>query len=368
MVTESTTNQMTASHTSKSISNSDQIYDTEGSGVINEDNITLVQDKNSTIKNNSFDYKNLESLNITSKGNNSVYYESTTSLNNGVPSTSTPVHEPLTTAKSLLSEPVPEPEPTSYITSSPGSQSEPSTTSEPENNSTDTLVPNSSTTTSEPEPHSSSEPKPTANSTPDTETTAEFTPEPEQTAKTTQKSEPIGNSTAEPEAESTSEPEPTEPTGKSTAEPEPKSTSEPEPTGKSNSEPEPTGTSDPKSEPESTSEPESEPEPESEHAFAEPSPIWHLAKEEWRWGWEFLIYFFGVMFILLGLFSFISVIRLWRMNHLLTMKRQKALAQQTLSNNSNEKPKKTHKSKYTLSLSVKVTFLRSIVWFGMCIT
>ena len=53
-------------------------------------------------------------------------------------------------------------------------------------------------------------------------------------------------------------------------------------------------------------------------AFEEPGPDWVVAKKEWKEAWEFHVYFFGVCFILLGLYSSACVLRLWGMEHLLS--------------------------------------------------
>ncbi|KAK3601695.1 hypothetical protein CHS0354_016053 [Potamilus streckersoni] len=58
-----------------------------------------------------------------------------------------------------------------------------------------------------------------------------------------------------------------------------------------------------------------EPEPET---FAEPQPAWDIAKELWKEAWEIHIYFFGPTFILLGMTCVATIIRLWKMEHLLS--------------------------------------------------
>ncbi|XP_071155826.1 uncharacterized protein [Mytilus edulis] len=241
-----------------------------------------------------------------------LYINSTTEPKSEPETTSEPKSEPETT-----SEPKSEPE----ITSEP--KSEPETTSEPESEPETTSEPKSEPeTTSEPksEPETTSEPQsePETTSEPksEPETTSELKSEPETTSEP--KSEPEATSEPESEPETTSEPE-SEPETTSEPESEPETTSEPESEPEATSEPEsePETTSEPESEPETTSEPEPETEPESE-SFPEPVPKWDLAMKEYKWGWDFLVYLFGVIFLLLGLYSVYNIIRLWRIEHLLS--------------------------------------------------
>ncbi|XP_052064976.1 proline-rich transmembrane protein 4-like isoform X9 [Mytilus californianus] len=248
-------------------------------------------------------------------------------------STSEPNSEPETTSESksepeTTSEPKSEPETTSEPKSEPETtsepKSEPETTSEPKSEPETTSEPKSEPeTTSEPksEPETTSEPRS------EPETTSEPKSEPETTSEP--KSEPETSSEPRSEPETTSEPK-SEPETSSEPRSEPETTSEPEP--ETTSEPEPETTSEPKSEPETTSEPEpettsepepeptSEPQPESEPevSFPEPVPQWDIAMKEYKWGWDFLVYLFGVIFLLLGLYSVYNIVRLWRIEHLLS--------------------------------------------------
>ncbi|XP_052065025.1 proline-rich transmembrane protein 4-like isoform X17 [Mytilus californianus] len=208
-------------------------------------------------------------------------------------STSEPNSEPETTSESksepeTTSEPKSEPETTSEPKSEPETTSEPK--SEPE-------------TTSEPksEPETTSEPKS------EPETSSEPRSEPETTSEP--KSEPETSSEPRSEPETTSEPEP-----ETTSEPEPETTSEPKSEPETTSEPEPETTSEPEPEPTSEPQPESEP----EVSFPEPVPQWDIAMKEYKWGWDFLVYLFGVIFLLLGLYSVYNIVRLWRIEHLLS--------------------------------------------------
>jgi hypothetical protein len=40
--------------------------------------------------------------------------------------------------------------------------------------------------------------------------------------------------------------------------------------------------------------------------------------QEYKWGWDFLVYLFGILFLLLGFYSIFNIIRLWRINHLIS--------------------------------------------------
>ncbi|KAK3101697.1 hypothetical protein FSP39_005586 [Pinctada imbricata] len=267
-------------------------------------------------------------------------------------STSEPTPEPKSTA-----EPTPEPKssvepsPESKSTAEPKSTSEP--TPEPKSTAEPTPEPKSSVEPS-PEPKSTAEPKSTSEPTPEPKSTAEPTPEPKSSAepspetKSTSEPTPEAKSSAEPTPEPKSTAEPTsEPKSSSEPIPEPKSTAEPKPEPKSSSEPtaEPKSTAEPGATPEPgrstrpglspgvpTNEPEPEPspgtsepgaepetEPESEFsAFSEPQPEWDVAMAEWKWGWYILVYVFGALFIILALFSLLSVVRLWKKKHLLS--------------------------------------------------
>ncbi|CAG2221951.1 unnamed protein product [Mytilus edulis] len=253
-----------------------------------------------------------------------LYINSTTEPKSEPETTSEPKSEPETTSEpksepEITSEPKSEPE----TTSEP--ESEPETTSEPKSEPETTSEPKSEPeTTSEPqsEPETTSEPKSEPETTSEPKSEPETTSEPESEPETTSepKSEPETTSEPKSEPETTSEPK-SEPEATSEPESEPETTSEPESEPETTSEPEsePETTSEPESEPETTSEPESEPEtePESE-SFPEPVPQWDLAMKEYKWGWDFLVYLFGIIFLLLGLYSVYNIIRLWRIEHLLS--------------------------------------------------
>ncbi|XP_048738546.2 uncharacterized protein LOC125653236 [Ostrea edulis] len=234
-------------------------------------------------------------------------------------SVSEPISEPKSSAEPSTEPSTTEPiyEPKSEPTSEPVSTFEPI----PEVTSSEPIFEPNSTTVSISEPTLSTEPFP------EPKTAAEPTSEPRSSAEPESTPEP--NPTSEPEStpepNPTSEPE-TTPEPEVTSEPHPESTAEP--TGEPISEPtsEPKVVSEPSPEPESTSpepeveptsEPGSEPEPEGE-AFAEPHPDWNIALKEWQWGWEVLVYFFAGLFLVLAGLSLLSVIRLWKIKHLLS--------------------------------------------------
>ncbi|XP_062589203.1 proline-rich transmembrane protein 4-like [Saccostrea cucullata] len=242
-----------------------------------------------------------------------------------------PSHEPVSTAEpSVEPKPTHEPKSTAEPVSEPESTAEPvpEQTSEPTSEPRSTAEPTSEpVVTPEPNPESNTSPEPTS----EPESTAEPTSEP----VVTPEPNPEPNSSPEPTSEpkSTAEPELTpepNPTSEPEITPEPEVTSEPhpepnataEPTGEPVSEPtgEPELVSEPTPEAESSSpEPEVEPEPEAEGAaFAEPHPVWDVAMKEWQWGWEILVYFFAASFLLIALLSLLSVIRLWKIKHLLS--------------------------------------------------
>ncbi|XP_052064954.1 proline-rich transmembrane protein 4-like isoform X5 [Mytilus californianus] len=271
------------------------------------------------------------STNSTSEPNSEP--ETTSESKSEPETTSEPKSEPETT-----SEPKSEPETTSEPKSEPETtsepKSEPETTSEPKSEPETTSEPKSEPeTTSEPrsEPETTSEPKSEPETTSEPKSEPETTSEPRSEPETTSepKSEPETSSEPRSEPETTSEPK-SEPETSSEPRSEPETTSEPEP--ETTSEPEPETTSEPKSEPETTSEPEpettsepepeptSEPQPESEPevSFPEPVPQWDIAMKEYKWGWDFLVYLFGVIFLLLGLYSVYNIVRLWRIEHLLS--------------------------------------------------
>ncbi|XP_052065050.1 uncharacterized protein LOC127704739 isoform X20 [Mytilus californianus] len=222
-------------------------------------------------------------------------------------STTVSKNEDILNVKSL-NEPISEPETTPELSAQPvntsetvwstNSTSEPN--SEPETTSESKSEPE---TTSEPksEPETTSEPKS------EPETSSEPRSEPETTSEP--KSEPETSSEPRSEPETTSEPEP-----ETTSEPEPETTSEPKSEPETTSEPEPETTSEPEPEPTSEPQPESEP----EVSFPEPVPQWDIAMKEYKWGWDFLVYLFGVIFLLLGLYSVYNIVRLWRIEHLLS--------------------------------------------------
>lgn len=110
----------------------------------------------------------------------------------------------------------------------------------------------------------------------------------------------ISEPTSEPESE------PTEVTPKSEPEDEENATEEPASEEDPNAEGEP-----------EDSNPEGEPEIDF-GAFEEPGPDWVVAKEQWQEAWEFHVYFYGACFVLLGLYSTVCVVRLWRIEHLLS--------------------------------------------------
>ncbi|XP_052064998.1 proline-rich transmembrane protein 4-like isoform X12 [Mytilus californianus] len=238
-------------------------------------------------------------------------------------STSEPNSEPETTSESksepeTTSEPKSEPETTSEPKSEPETtsepKSEPETTSEPKSEPETTSEPKSEPeTTSEPksEPETTSEPRSEPETTSEPKSEPETTSEPKSEPETTSepKSEPETSSEPRSEPETTSEPEP-----ETTSEPEPETTSEPKSEPETTSEPEPETTSEPEPEPTSEPQPESEP----EVSFPEPVPQWDIAMKEYKWGWDFLVYLFGVIFLLLGLYSVYNIVRLWRIEHLLS--------------------------------------------------
>ena len=244
--------------------------------------------------------------------------------------TSEPITEPTSEPKTEpTSEPKTEPtaepetEPTGEPITEPTSEPKTEPTAEPE------TVP-----TGEPVTEPTGEPKTEPTAEPKTEPTGEPVTEPSAEPETVPTGEPVTEPTAEPKTEPTSEPK-TEPTGEPVSEPtgEPKTepTAEPEVSPEPYPEPEnstaeptaePELVSEPIPEPEITSpepetEPGSEPEPEGQ-AFAEPHPEWEAALKEWQWGWEVLVYFFAALFLLLAALSLLSVIRLWKIKHLLS--------------------------------------------------
>ncbi|XP_052065058.1 uncharacterized protein LOC127704739 isoform X21 [Mytilus californianus] len=202
-------------------------------------------------------------------------------------STTVSKNEDILNVKSL-NEPISEPETTPELSAQPVNTSE-------------TVW--STNSTSEP----NSEPETTSESKSEPETTSEPKSEPETTSEP--KSEPETSSEPRSEPETTSEPEP-----ETTSEPEPETTSEPKSEPETTSEPEPETTSEPEPEPTSEPQPESEP----EVSFPEPVPQWDIAMKEYKWGWDFLVYLFGVIFLLLGLYSVYNIVRLWRIEHLLS--------------------------------------------------
>ena len=252
--------------------------------------------------------------------------------------TSEPITEPTSEPKT---EPTSEPltEPTSEPKTEPTSEPKTEPTAEPETEPTGEPI---TEPTSEPKTEPTAEPETVPTGEPVTEPTGEPKTEPTAEPKTEPTGEPVTEPTAEPETEPTAEPktEPTsepktEPTGEPVSEPtgEPKTepTAEPEVSPEPYPEPEnstaeptaePELVSEPIPEPEITSpepetEPGSEPEPEGQ-AFAEPHPEWEAALKEWQWGWEVLVYFFAALFLLLAALSLLSVIRLWKIKHLLS--------------------------------------------------
>ncbi|CAC5418215.1 unnamed protein product [Mytilus coruscus] len=253
----------------------------------------------------------------TNKNNFSIIVSKNEDILN-VKSSNEPIAEPETTPE-LSAQPVNTSETVLYSNSTSEPKSVPETTSEPKSEPKTTSEPKSEPeTTSEPksEPETTSEPKS------EPETTSEPKSEPETTSEP--KSEPETTSEPKSEPETTSEPK-SEPETTSEPKSEPETTSEPKSEPETTSEPksEPETTSEPKSEPENTSEPEpeptSEPEPESEpQPESEPGPQWDIAMKEYKWGWDFLVYLFGVIFLLLGLYSVYNIVRLWRIEHLLS--------------------------------------------------
>ena len=210
-------------------------------------------------------------------------------------------------------------------------------TSTTEQNTTGTSAPEPSTqesSTSEPSTPEPSTPEP---NTPEPSTPEPSTPEPSTPEPSTPEPSTPEPSTPEPSTPEPSTPEPSTPEP-STPEPSTPEPSTPEPSSPEPSSPEPTisepewpsteqkGSSEPTSEPETTVEPSAEPEnpisePEGETeppVFSERQPDFKLAKGEWKWAWEFMIYFFGIMFFILAVFSGLSVVRLWSMTHLIS--------------------------------------------------
>jgi hypothetical protein len=86
----------------------------------------------------------------------------------------------------------------------------------------------------------------------------------------------------------------------------------------------------PEPEPEPEVEPEPEPEPEGEptaepeddpclrECYAEPSPDWKEAKDDWKEAWEIHVYGVGIAFAVIGLYALICVIRLTQQRNLLS--------------------------------------------------
>ena len=230
--------------------------------------------------------------------------EPSTSGTQSSPKISTPDSEssaePTSVEQTTKPAPVTSPEPSATSTQS----SKISTDSE------SSAEPTSVEQTTKPAPVTNPEP-----SASDTKTSAE-----PRTAEHTTELEPGTSSEAEPvpTAEPTVEQRP------STDKPKVNKTSQTELTTgpgltietESKAEPEVTVETEPTAMPEGS---DTYPEPESEpDTFAEPAPDWEIAKLEWKEAWQFHIYFFGILFTLLGLYCLISVIRLWRMEHLLS--------------------------------------------------
>ena len=65
-------------------------------------------------------------------------------------------------------------------------------------------------------------------------------------------------------------------------------------------------------------EPPSKPEPNDVNPYAEPQPDWGVAKRKFSGAWGFHVYFAGIGFAILAVYSLASVIRLRRMKHLLS--------------------------------------------------
>ena len=237
--------------------------------------------------------------------------------------------EPTSVEQTTKPAPVTNPEPSATSTQS----SKISTDSE------SSAEPTSVEQTTKPAPVTSPEPSATSTQSSKISTDSESSAEPTSVEQTT-KTAPVTNpepstsdtkTSAEPRtAEHTTELEPV-PTAEPTVEQRP-STDKPKlnktsqtelTTGpgltietESKAEPEVTVGTEPTAMPEGS---DTYPEPESEpDTFAEPAPDWEIAKLEWKEAWQFHIYFFGTLFTLLGLYCLISVIRLWRMEHLLS--------------------------------------------------
>ena len=234
----------------------------------------------------------------------------------------TPVISPEPTTHEISPEPYTfesSPEPLTTETSSEPSPTkispEPSISAKP---STTVIRPESSISGTSPEPETSPEPliPETSPEPPSTETS----PEPLTTETIP---EPLTTEAVPKPLTPESSPEPSTPEPESTPEPSPEPSPEPPATDV-------TGKPEPKDnettaipEIETTAEPEESsstyPEPESElDTFAEPGPDWEIAKVEWKQGWEFHVYFYGALFVVLGLYCVVSVIRLWSMDHLLS--------------------------------------------------
>ena len=63
--------------------------------------------------------------------------------------------------------------------------------------------------------------------------------------------------------------------------------------------------------------------PDSEYTgdlLAKPVPDWEIAKKEWKAAWEVHLYLFGILFAILAVYSLVSIVRLWHIQHLLSKK------------------------------------------------
>ncbi|KAL3852072.1 hypothetical protein ACJMK2_015760 [Sinanodonta woodiana] len=227
-----------------------------------------------------------------------------------------PSSEPET--KSPTSEPEGESPSSEPETKSPTSESEgESPSSEPETKSPKTSEPEGESPSSEPETKSpTSEPEGgSPSSEPETKSP---TSEPEGESPS---SEPETKSpTSELEGESPSSEPHSEPSTTKTKEDLPAFTeSEPEPNPKTIETHSKPPTSEPEYQPPASEPGHHSPEPEGEpETFAEPQPEWDMAKELWKEAWEIHIYFFGPAFMLLGMACVATIIRLWKMEHLLS--------------------------------------------------
>ncbi|XP_064631857.1 uncharacterized protein LOC135490585 [Lineus longissimus] len=137
---------------------------------------------------------------------------------------------------------------------------------------------------------------------------------------TTEQDNTVTESQTSLEAEVAGKPEPTDnPRSENEVKPEPKSLgSSPEPTAAKGAEPKPTSTMGADPEPSSAAEAEPEVFAATRKPFVEPVPVWYEAKLAWGPAWEFHIYFVGLAFAILAVYSVVSILRLWQKKQLLS--------------------------------------------------